>query len=90
MISFINPKASRTNDVLEGFFACWSRCNLIFNSKDSNCGNSKYYDTGEYHISQRAFSTAVSKEWGNCMDKCNGGSSSEGVLQGITFSGYGY
>jgi hypothetical protein len=24
------------------------------------------------------------------MDKCNGGSSSEGVLQGITFSGYGY
>ena len=90
LISFINPKASRTNDALEGFFACWSRCNLVFNSKDTICGSTKYFDTSEYHISQRAFSTAASKEWGNCMDKCNGGSSNEGDLQGITFSGYGY
>lgn len=88
--TFILPKSARSLDSLESFFACWSRCNLQFNAKDSTCSGSKYYDTEEYHKAQRTFSTNASKIWGNCMDTCNGGSSTEGNIQGITFIGYGY
>jgi len=88
--SFISPKSARTIDSLESFFACWSRCNLQFNAKDSICSGSKYYDTDEYRKSQRVFTTEPSKLWGKCMDTCNGGASSEGEIQGVTFTGYGY
>ncbi|MCB1189728.1 MAG: hypothetical protein H7A23_08880 [Leptospiraceae bacterium] len=77
----IEPSDKRTDDVLSGFYDCWSKCNIVYNNQETICSNQKFQTSKYYRESQKSGESQASISWGVCIEKCNQGESQEPSLK---------
>ncbi|MCB1179109.1 MAG: hypothetical protein KDK36_16100 [Leptospiraceae bacterium] len=81
--NIIEPPDKRTEVIMNAFFSCWSKCNILFNGNEAIClKNTKFSSSKAYRDAQRSGSTSASQTWGVCMNSCNKGDSTETGLAG--------
>lgn len=88
LTNLIEPSEKRTSEIMNAFFQCWNKCNLLFNAGEPICTKgTKFSSNREYRSAQRSGSTSASQTWGVCMNSCNKG---ESVEEGLSTSGATY
>ncbi len=86
----IEPIEKQTNEVLDKFFDCWKKCNLIFNSQESICLESKFTKLESYRDAQKSGQSLASKNWILCTNTCNQAEAEETKTLGAIFKGWAY
>lgn len=86
----IEPVEKQTDKVLDKFFECWRKCNLIFNSQEPICAGTKFESLQTYREAQKSGQSSVSKSWIVCTNSCNQGEAEETKTLGAIFKGWAY
>ncbi|MCX7999344.1 MAG: hypothetical protein N3A69_10420 [Leptospiraceae bacterium] len=86
----IEPLEKQTNEVLNKFYDCWRRCNLVFNAQEPICKEPKFSTLEVYRNAQKSGQSSASKSWILCINSCNQGEAEETKGLGAIFKGWAY